>query len=75
MKEFHFSARDRTVRTSTPSVPKNIGILHHSKAYTRMAHEAADVSDRREPVIRIELNNPTVFLQNTTKTFKILLTQ
>jgi len=75
MKELNFSSRDRTVKTSTPSVPKSVGILHHSKAYTRKAHEAADVSGRREPVIRIELNNPTVFLQNTKKTFKILLNQ
>lgn len=40
-----------------------------------MAHAAADISDRRETAIRAELNNPTVFLQNTTKTFKIILTR
>jgi len=29
MKELHFSSRHRTVKTSTPSVPKSMGIHHH----------------------------------------------
>ena len=30
-----------------------MGILHHSKAYTRRACETADASDRRETAIRV----------------------
>jgi hypothetical protein len=51
-----------------------MGLPHHSKAYTRLAYETADISDRRETANSVELNNPTVFLQNTIKVFKILLT-
>jgi hypothetical protein len=74
IKDLHFSSQDRTVKTSKASVPKSIGILHYSKAYTGMAYETADVSDRRETANSVESSNPTVFIQNTIKMLKILLT-